>query len=152
MARYDSEGYRSDGRRQILGYSRAVQGGADEARARATMRREEAYNPALKAANQRARNVMLSKARGDFNEIRDRYNQEAEDVEMDRQGNIKKKTPILQQENQYAPPKKPIARATPLTYMRPASQNIADTVGMTSGGGLLDLAQRARRRGTYVIQ
>lgn len=39
--RYDSEGYRSDGRRQILGYSRAAQGGTDEARMRAEQRRND---------------------------------------------------------------------------------------------------------------
>ena len=164
MARYDSEGYRqlpgidSSPRRQILGYSRAVQGGASAARERAARRvydtQDHLYESegSLSATANRARNVMMSKARGDFNEIRDRYNNEAEDVEMDRQGTIKKKTPapILKQENKYAPAK-PVARATPMSYMRPAGQNIADTVGMTTGGGLLGMAQRARRRNTLVI-
>lgn len=43
MERYDSDGYRADGRKRISGYSREIQGGADEARARSDARRNAHY-------------------------------------------------------------------------------------------------------------
>lgn len=47
MARYDADGYRADGRKRISGYSREIQGGADEARARGDARRERQYTNRL---------------------------------------------------------------------------------------------------------
>lgn len=47
MARYDADGYRADGRKRISGYSREIQGGADEARARSDARRESKYTNRL---------------------------------------------------------------------------------------------------------
>ena len=153
MARYDSEGYRADGRRQILGYSRQVQGGIDEARARASQRRAEGWNPAMRFARQRERRVAEAKMEGTFDETRDAYNKEASPagVEMDKAGTIRRKpTPVLEQENKYVKPAP--ARATPMSLARPASQRLAETVGMTTGEGLLDMARKARRRGTLVIK
>lgn len=46
-ARYDADGYRSDGKRQILGYSHRWQGGAAEARARADAKRNAHYRPTI---------------------------------------------------------------------------------------------------------
>lgn len=153
MARYDESGYRRDGRRQILGYSRAVQGGADEARARANQRIAEGWNPALRFGRQRAERVAQAKAAGTFNATREAYNEEGEaaGVEMDAQGNISRtpKPSVLAKPYQYLPPRP--ARSSPLNYQRPASQRVADIVGMASPGGLLDMARKARRRGTLVI-
>lgn len=47
MARYDADGYRADGRKRISGYSREIQGGANEARARSDARREAQYTNRL---------------------------------------------------------------------------------------------------------
>lgn len=160
MARYDEQGYRnlpridSTPRRQILGYSRAVQGGADEARARANQRIAEGWNPSLRLAAQRARNVAMSKASGTFDAIREAYNQNGTNpYQMDASGNISKGVNVgyTGQPAKYGPdkPAKPVASATPRVF-RPASQKIEETVGMTSN--LLDMARKARRKGTYVIQ
>ncbi len=46
-ARYDSAGYNSSGQRQILGYSHDIQGGAEEARERARLKRERHYTNRL---------------------------------------------------------------------------------------------------------
>jgi hypothetical protein len=157
MARYDSQGYRSDGRRQILGYSRQAQGGADQARARAEQRAAEGWNPSLRNARRRRERVDEAKEDGTFNETRDTYNEEGEaaGVEMDNSGNIRQKPkPILAAKTEYTP-KKP-ARSTPLSYARPASQRLADAVdeasGMASPGGLAEIARKARVRRTKVAR
>lgn len=157
MARYDQDGYNARGRRQILGYSRAVQGGADEARARANQRIAEGWNPSLRFAAARARNVAMSKQAGTFQGTREAYNEEAQamgsNAEMDAAGNIvRRPASVMEQPNKYAPAKPKPARATPMSYARPASQQIADTIAQTTGQGLLDMARKARRKGTYVIQ
>lgn len=159
MARYDDQGYRNlpridtSPRRQILGYSRAVQGGADEARARANQRIAEGWNPSLRLAAQRARNVAMAKASGTFDATREAYNEAGQKagVEMDEAGNISRQpTPtVMAKPYQYVPPRP--ASATPRIF-RPASQMVEETVGMTTGQGLLDMARKARRKGTYVIQ
>lgn len=162
MARYDSEGYRmlpgidSAPRRQVLGYSRAVQGGADEARARANQRIAEGRNPSLRFAAARARNVAMSKQAGTFDAIREAYNQNGQNpYQMDFQGNISKGVNVgAGADRKYSdgPAKPKPARATPMSYARPASQRVADVVASTTGQGLLDMARKARRKGTYVIQ
>jgi hypothetical protein len=154
MARYDAEGYNARGRRQILGYSRAVQGGADEARARANQRIAEGWNPSLRFARQRAQRVAEAKAAGTFGATREAYNEGADEagMEMDMAGNIaaKPKASVMAKPYQYVPPR-PV-RSTPLNYQRPADQRVADIVGMASPTGLINMARQARRRGTSVIQ
>lgn len=153
MPRYDAEGYNSRGRRQILGYSRLVQGGADQARARAEQRLALARDPGLAATMARSRRVAQAKAEGTFDDTRQAYNEEgqAAGVEMDEAGTIRRKPKtILATETAYTPPKP--ARATPMSYARPAGQQIADTVAMTEPQGLLAMARKARRRNTLVVK
>jgi hypothetical protein len=156
MARYDAEGYNARGRRQILGYSRAVQGGADEARARANQRIAEGWNPSLRFARQRAQRVAEAKAAGTFDATREAYNQNGQnEYQMDAAGNISKGVNVgyagdNAKPYQYVPPK-PV-RSTPLNYQRPADQRVADIVGMASPTGLINMARQARRRGTLVIK
>lgn len=162
MSRYDSEGYNSRGRRQILGYSRLAQGGADQARARANQRLYESQDHlyedgrSIQAARQRAQRVARAKKEGSFNETREAYNEEgqAAGVEMDEAGTIRRKRPMVNVgytgSTAYTP-KKP-ARAEPMSYARPAGQKIAETVAMTEPAGLLDMARKTRRRNTLVIR
>lgn len=162
MARYDSQGYRqlrgidSSPRRQILGYSRLAQGGADQARARAEERLAMARDPAAANAQRRSRRVAEAKAEGTFDETRDAYNEEGQDagVEMDKSGNIKRKPQsILKTKTAYTPT--PAAKMPALDYSRPAGQRITDAMNeasdMSKPEGLLDVAKKARRRNTYVI-
>lgn len=152
--KYDAEGYNSKGRRQILGYSRAVQGGADQARARAEQRLAMARDPSLANAQRRSRRVAEAKAEGSFDETRETYNEEAEaaGVEMDKAGSIRRKAPqtVMGKPYQYMPPKP--ARSTPMSLARPAGQKVAETVAMTEPAGLLDMARKARRRNTLVVK
>ena len=163
--RYDDEGYRSDGRRQILGYSRQVQGGADEARARANQRVYESQDHlytdgrSLRDARQRAQRVAKAKQEGSFESTKETYNEEAADmgsnVAMDNSGTIRRSPPKGNEgytgSTAYTP-KKP-ARSTPMSFKRPVDQgSTADTVAMTTGEGLLDMARKARRRNTLVIR
>ena len=154
MARYDADGYNSRGRRQILGYSRAVQGGADQARARAEQRLAMSRDPSLASAQRRSRKVAEAKAEGSFDEIRETYNEEGQvaGVEMDKEGAIRRKAPqtVMGKPYQYMPPKP--ARSTPMSMARPAGQKVAETVAMTEPAGLLDMARKARRKGTLVIR
>lgn len=154
MARYDSQGYRSDGRRQILGYSRQAQGGIEEARARAEQRRAEGWNPAMRLARQRERRVAEAKEDGTFEETRDAYNKGASPagMEMDEAGTIRRKPveSIMAKPYQYVPPKP--ARAKPMSMARPAGQKVAETVAMTEPAGLMDMARKARRRNTLVVR
>jgi hypothetical protein len=161
--RYDDEGYRSDGRRQILGYSRQVQGGADEARARANQRVYESQDHlytdgrSLRDARQRAQRVAKAKQEGSFESTKETYNEEAADmgsnVAMDNSGTIRRSPPKGNEgytgSTAYTP--KP-ARAKPMSMARPAGQKIAETVAMTEPEGLLDMARKARRRNTLVIR
>lgn len=162
MSRYDQQGYRqlrgidSSPRRQILGYSRLAQGGADQARARAEQRLALARDPAAANAERRSRRVAEAKAEGTFDETRDAYNDEGLDagVEMDKSGNIKRKPQsILKTKTAYTPTAP--ASMPALDYSRPAGQRIADAVNeasdMSKPAGLLDMAKKARRRNTYVI-
>ena len=145
--RYDDEGYRSDGRRQILGYSRAVQGGADQARARAEQRLAMARDPSLAASMRRSRRVAEAKAEGSFDSIREEYNKDTTSPhKMDSAGNIVKGVNVgYTGSTSYTP--KP-ARSTPMSFKRPVDQgSTADTVAMTTPEGLLDMARKAR---TYV--
>jgi hypothetical protein len=159
MARYDSEGYRKDGRRQTLGYSRLAQGGADQARARAEERVAMSRDPSLMNAQRRSRRVAEAKAEGTFNNTRDAYNEEGQDagVEMDNSGNIRKKTMVnvgYTGDTAYTP-KKP-ARAEPMSMARPISQRLdaigSEAAGMATAGGLAEMARRARVRGTKVAR
>ena len=164
MSRYDPQGYRqlrgidSSPRRQILGYSRLAQGGADQARARAEQRLALARDPAAANAQRRSRRVAEAKADGTFDETRDDYNEEgqAAGMEMDKSGNIRKKTMVnvgYTGDTKYTP-KKP-ASMPALDYSRPAGQRITDAMNeasdMSKPEGLLDMAKKARRRNTYVI-
>jgi hypothetical protein len=152
--KYDAEGYNPKGRRQILGYSRLAQGGADQARARAAERLALARDPSLASAQRRSRNVAEAKAEGSFDETRETYNEEgqAAGVEMDKVGTIRRKAPqtVMAKPYQYLPPKP--ARSTPMSMARPAGQKVAETVAMTEPAGLLDMARKARRKGTLVIR
>lgn len=157
MARYDSQGYRSDGRRQILGYSRLAQGGADQARARAAERNALARDPSLANAMQRRRRIQEAKADGSFDETREAYNEEGSEsgAEMDSQGNISQKPKtVIGQENKYVKPAP--ARSSPMSMARPASQRLADAVGEASGmatpGGLAEMVRKARVRKTKVAR
>lgn len=162
MARYDEQGYRNlpridaAPRRQILGYSRIAQGGADQARARANQRIAEGWNPSLASARLRAQRIAEAKAAGTFDATREAYNQNGQnEYQMDSSGNIHKGVNVgyagdNAKPYQYVPPR-PV-RSTPLNYQRPADQRVADIVGMASPSGLLDMARKARRRGTSVIQ
>ncbi len=161
MARYDADGYNSRGRRQILGYSRAVQGGADQARARANQRVYESQDHlyedgrSIQAARQRAQRVARAKHEGTFEETKDAYNEEAQnvgaDVAMDEAGTIRRKPKAILATSTTYTPKKP-ARATPMSMARPAGQKVAETVAMTEPAGLMDMARKARRRNTLVIR
>ena len=169
MARYDSQGYRHTiqgvrgNARQILGYSRLAKGGADQARARANQRVYEAQDHlyedgrSIQAARQRAQRVAKSKAEGSFEEVKDTYNEEAQnvgaDVAMDDAGSIKpkKKVNVGYTGSTAYTPKKP-ARSTPMSMARPAGQKVAETVAMTEPAGLMDMARKARRRNTLVIR
>lgn len=163
MARYDAEGYNARGQRQILGYSRQVQGGADAARARAAQRLYESQDHLyedgrqIAARRQRERRVSEAKADGTFDETREAYNEEAADMgspaRMDQAGGIRS---YIRQPAKYTspqPPKKAVASELPRIF-RPglASQRVADTVATTTGEGLLDMARKARRRGTLVVK
>lgn len=169
MARYDAEGFRQlpgidrGPRRQILGYSRLAHGGADQARARANQRVYEAQDHlyedgrSIQAARQRAQRVARAKHEGTFEETKDTYNEEAQnvgaDVAMDDAGSIKpkKKVNVGYTGSTAYTPKKP-ARAKPMSMARPAGQKIAETVAMTEPAGLLDMARKARRKNTLVIR
>jgi hypothetical protein len=158
MARYDSEGYNRQGRRQIFGYSRQVQGGADAARARANQRLYESQDHlyedgrSIRAARQRAQRVAAAKVEGDFTPIRDTYNKEAQasgaNVEMDNSGTIRRKPKTYTSGTGLTP--KP-ARSRPMSFKRPADQGVlSEAVDSTSD--LLSLARKARRRGTLVVK
>lgn len=162
--KYDAEGYNNQGRRQILGYSRAVQGGADQARARANQRVYESQDHlyedgrSIQAARQRAQRVARAKHEGTFEETKDAYNEEAQDMgseaAMDNSGTIRPSPPKVNVgytgSTAYTP-KKP-ARAKPMSMARPAGQQVAETVAMTEPAGLMDMARKARRRNTLVIR
>jgi hypothetical protein len=155
-ARYDLDGQNSRGQRQILGYSRAVQGGADAARARANQRIYEAQDHMyedgadVRARRERMQRVATAKKSGEFDSIRDTYNMEADDTVMDRQGNIgSRPKAYLSAGPRYGPaqpaPKPTAARATPLDYNNhEPTQVVNDIVGMTSPQGLVGMAQKAR--------
>jgi hypothetical protein len=157
----DSEGYNSKGRRQILGYSRLAQGGADAARARANQRVYESQDHlyedgrSIQAARQRAQRVARAKHEGTFEETKDTYNEEAadmgSDVAMDNAGTITRKKRADYTAPTAYTPKKP-ARSTPMSMARPAGQKVAETVAMTEPAGLMDMARKARRRGTLVVK
>lgn len=160
----DSEGYDSKGRRKILGYSQMAQGGADQARARANQRVYESQDHlyedgrSIQAARQRAQRVARAKHEGTFEETKDAYNEEAQDMgseaAMDNSGTIRRSSPKGNEgytgSTAYTP-KKP-ARSTPMSLARPAGQKVAETVAMTEPAGLLDMARKARRRNTLVIR
>lgn len=152
--KYDADGYNSRGRRQILGYSRLAQGGADQARARAEQRLAMARDPSLASAQRRSRKVAEAKAEGSFDETRETYNEKGQSagVEMDEAGTIRRKAPqtVMGKPYQYMPPKP--ARAKPMSMARPAGQKVAETVAMTEPAGLMDMARKARRRGTLVVK
>ena len=162
MARYDEAGYRRDGRRQILGYSRMAQGGVAAARERAARRVYDAQDHlyegpgSITRAEARGRRVAEAAQAGTLDETQAAYNEAAEgmgsEARMDAAGNIAPRArTYLGQSNTYTPPKPRPARSTPLNYQRPADQRVNDIVGMASPGGLLDMARTARRRGTLVI-
>lgn len=165
MARYNSEGYRQlpgidrGPRRQILGYSRLAQGGADQARARANQRLYESQDHlyedgrSIREARQRAQRVSLAKKEGSFDETSEAYNEEgqAAGVEMDEAGTIRRKPKAILATSTTYTPKKP-ARSTPMSMARPAGQKVAETVAMTEPAGLMDMARKARRKGTLVIR
>jgi hypothetical protein len=112
-----------------------------------------ARDPSLAASMRRSRKVAEAKAEGSFDETRETYNEEgkAAGVEMDEAGTIRRKPKaILAASTTYTP--KP-ARSTPMSFKRPVDQgSTADTVAMTTGEGLLDMARKARRRNTLVIR
>lgn len=166
MARYDEAGYRrlpgidSSPRRQILGYSRTAQGGVAAARERAARRVYDAQDHLYEGpghyarAEARGRRVAEAAQAGTLDETQAAYNEAAEgmgsEARMDASGNIAPRArTYLGQSNTYAPPRPD--RSTPLNYQRPADQRVHDIVGMASPGGLLDMARKARRRGTLVI-
>lgn len=163
MARYDEQGYRRDGRRQILGYSRAVQGGADAARARANARVYDAQDHlyegegSLTRANQRARRVAAAKESGAFDGIREAYNNPQRETQMDEAGNIVRGVnvgaPKTGKYIEMTSPRMGAKMERPMTIpYRPYGQRVNDIVDTTSPTGLMSMAQRARRKGTLVIR
>ena len=168
MARYNEQGYRSlpridaAPRRQILGYSRLAQGGVAQARERAARRVYDAQDHlyegpgAYGRAEARSRRVAEAAQAGTLGATQEAYNEAAagmgSDARMDAAGNIGRQPSVMGQGNKYVPAKPAPVRSTPLNYQRPADQRVADIVGMAAPSGLLDMARKARRRGTSVIQ
>lgn len=168
MARYDESGYRSlpridsSPRRQILGYSRLAQGGVAQARERAARAVYDAQDHLYEGpgryarAEARGRRVAEAAKAGTLDETQADYNEAAEsmgsDARMDAAGSIARVRSYLGNGSTYGPTKVAPARSTPLNYQRPADQRVDDIVGMASPSGLLDMARKARRRGTLVVK
>lgn len=172
-ASYDEEGRRADGRRQILGYSRAIQGGADQARARAARRMAIARDPGILEREAREENVQASQAAGTFDYLRDRYNRRAGNMEMDEQGNIRPRTveaappsdevTIPAAGGGYKTVKRPgpTPARLPAYLKRPKGQEEAERVAAeavppaaydVSPAGLTGLLAQARRRRPLVMR
>jgi hypothetical protein len=100
--------------------------------------------------------VAQAKAEGTFDETRETYNQNGQNpYQMDESGNIGKGVNVgagADRKYSSGPAKPKPARATPMSMARPAGQKIAETVAMTEPAGLLDMARKARRKGTLVIR